>query len=183
MFASSDLFVCLYWLYVRIVASIGKKHAWHRKVHMLIRKGGLDYCWFYDQAIVHNIRDGCTMPKGPAGHLSRATRCREQVKNVSLRPNNAGRLHSTVYCCVWSAVNLFCDALACFVTCVDPAIFPVARRCSLERLVVVCLPVLLSTYVSYCYVRPNFATNVPYFLPTWGIFLRTIPRSSTYVYS
>ena len=55
---------------------------------------------FTTKQYVHNIRDGCTMPKGPAGHLSRATRCREQLKKVSLRANNAGRLHSIVYCCV-----------------------------------------------------------------------------------
>ena len=49
---------------------------------------------------VHNIRDGCTMPKGPAGHLSCATRCCKQLKKVSLRANNAGRLRSIVYFCV-----------------------------------------------------------------------------------
>ena len=42
-----------------------------------VHKAGLDYFWFYDQAICPQyIRVGCTMVQGPAGHLSRATRSR-----------------------------------------------------------------------------------------------------------
>ena len=70
-------------------------------IRTYVRKGGLDYFWFYDQTICPQyIWVGRTMVQGPAGHLSRATRSRAQSRKVSFSANNTVWLYSSVYCCV-----------------------------------------------------------------------------------
>ena len=70
-------------------------------IRTYVRKGGLDYFWFYDQAICPQyIWVGCTMVQGPAGHLSCATWSHKRLRKVSLSANNTERQYATVYCCV-----------------------------------------------------------------------------------